>query len=134
MTKKTVLLLLLVVLAAVAVPTATAQSQNSSDTPPPPITKDEHGFSKSESARLWSWDNDSMVNASDWKQMFGENRSAWVALANATDIPFDHPPKAVETWNTRDLEDFPSTNKDKSIHPPTASLKSGAIFSDPCQS
>lgn len=51
-------------------------------------------------------------------------------LARSTDVPLASPPRAVERWNRGDLEAFPATSRERSIHPPDASLVDGRFIRD----
>jgi len=51
-------------------------------------------------------------------------------VAKRTDVPYESPPKAVEQWNSGDIDDFPQTTANKSIHPPNATLTNGNFVKD----
>ncbi|MCF2165452.1 hypothetical protein [Halobacterium salinarum] len=67
-----------------------------------------HGLNSTEFYPLWSHDVDGNVSL---------NVSAIRALSNATDLPYDRPPQAVQTWNSRDFAEFPSTGLHTSVYP-----------------
>ncbi|MFB6177034.1 MAG: hypothetical protein ABEI99_07835 [Halobaculum sp.] len=52
------------------------------------------------------------------------------SLAATTDIPFNRPPKAVERWNSRALDRFPTTGRDTSVYPPSATPTSDGPIRD----
>lgn len=87
---------------------------------PTPPDKPEHGLNNSTFFPLWSNDDDVNITA---------NQAGYAALANGTDVSYYRPPAAVETWNHRDIKEFPvsSTNTSASIIPrgtqPTSSAK-----------
>ncbi|QSG05126.1 hypothetical protein [Halapricum desulfuricans] len=79
---------------------------------------------------LWSGDLGRFVNESDYRELTGESRTPLEIITNATDIPLDRPPEAVERWNRGDLRDVPETNQSVSIGPPTAERARAAYIED----
>ncbi|MFD1588054.1 hypothetical protein ACFR9U_13805 [Halorientalis brevis] len=94
-------------LVALCLSTGAAVAVPSEPTPP---EEPEHGLNNSTFYPLWSNDDDVNITA---------NQTGYAALANGTDLSYHRPPAAVETWNQRDLEEFPvsSTNTSASIIP-----------------
>lgn len=91
---------------------------------PPPVPA--HGINETTFYTLWSGDADTApVNGTR-----DESAATMRALANGTDIPLDSPPIAVERWNRGDLGEFPATDRNRSIHPPTAALSDGVFIKD----
>lgn len=77
---------------------------------------------------LWSGDEDEpAVGQDEWSN---QSTSTMQEIARRTDIPFSSPPKAVELWNRGDLNDFPQTTANTSIHPPNATLSNGTFVKD----
>lgn len=75
---------------------------------------------------LWSGDEDGNVSVQDRDGELAALRQ----LANGTDIPLNSPTRAVEHWNRGDLEDFPETDENVSIHPPDADTEDGRFVKD----
>jgi hypothetical protein len=104
----------------------TATATVTSDPAPPPDP--DHGVNNSTHYTLWSGDKDEPASGKeDWST---QSSSTMQALAQRTDIPYDSPPKAVEQWNRGDLNDFPQTTANESIHPPNATLSNGRFVKD----
>lgn len=90
----------------------------------------DHGVNNTTFYRLWSGDADDYLREETYERLTGETRSPIQQLANGTDIPLDAPPKAVERWNQGDLQDFPETDRNVSIHPPDADLHDRVFIKD----
>ena len=97
--------------------------------PPRPGTED-NGLDENESATLWSRDADASMNESEYRQRYGENRTAIHQLANGTDITFKRPPATAATWTRNDFEDLEAGGSDSSVHPLNASLEDGVFIED----
>ncbi len=82
----------------------------------------DHGLSEETYYTLWSGDEDG--------DLPNESNGSAADFAAATDVPFNAPPIAVERWNVGDLEDFPATSADTSIHPSTATLHDSVFLKD----
>jgi len=108
---------LLAVLTIVATLPATAH---------PPQYPD-HGVPPDTFYTLWSGDSDAPQESASARS--GSPRPLRV-VANRTDIPLDRPPKAVETWNDGDHQEFPPTNRTISIYPPEAPRESGRFIKE----
>lgn len=117
-----VVLVVSLLVPAVAVTTAPAAAH--------PPSEPDHGIEPAMFWALWSGDDDAYVNGSVYRKRTGMNRTGMQALANGTDIPLTAPPKAVERWNRRDLEEFPPTDRTKSIHPQFATLADRRFIKD----
>jgi hypothetical protein len=59
--------------------------------PPGPGTEG-NGLSENESATLWSRDADNYISQEEYRQRYGDERTAIHQLANGTDITFKRPP------------------------------------------
>ena len=104
----------------------TATATDTSDPAPPPDP--DHGVNNSTHYTLWSGDKDEPASGQEnWST---QSSSTMQELAQRTDIPYDSPPKAVEQWNRGDLDDFPQTTANKSIHPPNATFSNGSFVKD----
>jgi len=80
-----------------------------------PVTADppeepDHGLNETEFYPLWSHDEDGNISS-------GENTTAVRSLTNATDVPYEEPPKVVEYWNRNDVIEFPETGTETSVYP-----------------
>ncbi|QRV17420.1 hypothetical protein JMJ58_20905 (plasmid) [Haloterrigena salifodinae] len=51
-------------------------------------------------------------------------------LADSTDVSFEEPPEAVETWNSGDIQDFSPGDEERSVHPEGARLENGRYIRD----
>ncbi|WP_277524821.1 primase-associated protein [Natrinema salsiterrestre] len=90
--------------------------------PPRPGTEG-NGLTENESASLWSHDADTYISQEEYRQRYGENRSAAHQVANGTDITFKRPPATATTWTRNDFEDLDAGGADTSVHPPLADLE-----------
>ncbi|MDL0121783.1 hypothetical protein [Halobacterium salinarum] len=97
--------------------------------PPRPGTEG-NGLSENESATLWSRDADNYIGQEEYRQRYGENRSAVHQVANGTDITFKQPPATATTWTRNDFEDLDAGGPDTSLHPPHADLEDGVFIED----
>ncbi|TKX72448.1 hypothetical protein EXE40_04165 [Halorubrum sp. GN11GM_10-3_MGM] len=97
--------------------------------PPRPGTED-NGLTENESATLWSRDADSYISQAEYRQQYGENRSAVHQVANGTDVTFKRPPATAATWTRNDFEDLDAGGADTSVHPPHADLEDGVFIED----
>ena len=97
--------------------------------PPRPGTED-NGLTENESATLWSRDADTYISQEEYRQRYGENRSAIHQVANGTDITFKRPPATAATWTRNDFEDLDAGDADTSVHPPHADLEDGVFIED----
>ena len=97
--------------------------------PPRPGTEG-NGLSENESATLWSRDADNYISQEEYRQRYGDERTAIHQLANGTDITFKRPPATAETWTRNDFEDLDAGDSDTSVHPPHASLEDGVFIAD----
>ena len=88
----------------------------------PPEDPD-HGVTGSSFWDLWSGDEERQVVDAD-------TATAREALRIASDVPLDAPPKAAETWNRRDIEEMPRTNRSTAIHPTAATRTDGRYLKD----
>lgn len=98
-------------------------------TPPRPGTED-NGLTENESATLWSRDSDDYMNETEYRQRYGENRTAIHQLANGTDITFTRPPTTAATWTRNDFGDLEAGDSQTSLHPEHASLEDGVFIED----
>ncbi|MDS0301197.1 hypothetical protein NDI76_20895 [Halogeometricum sp. S1BR25-6] len=98
-------------------------------TPPRPGTED-NGLSENESATLWSRDTDNYTSQEEYRQRYGNERTAIHQLANGSDITFKRPPATAATWTRNDFEDLEAGGSDTSVHPPHASLEDGVFIED----
>ncbi|WP_049917030.1 hypothetical protein [Halogeometricum pallidum] len=98
-------------------------------TPPRPGTED-NGLSENESATLWSRDTDNYTSQEEYRQRYGDERTAIHQIANGSDITFKRPPATAATWTRNDFEDLEAGGSDTSIHPPHASLEDGVFIQD----
>ena len=97
--------------------------------PPRPGTEG-NGLSENESATLWSRDADNYITQEEYRQRYGETRSAVHQVANGTDITFKRPPGTAATWTRNDFEDLQARGPDTSVYPPHASLEDGVFIED----
>ena len=97
--------------------------------PPRPGTED-NGPTENESSTLWSRDADTYISQEEYRQRYGENRSAIHQVANGTDITFKRPPATAATWTRNDFEDLAAGDADTSVHPPHADLEDGIFIED----
>ncbi|AUV84465.1 hypothetical protein C2R22_23245 (plasmid) [Salinigranum rubrum] len=97
--------------------------------PPRPGTEG-NGLSENESATLWSRDADDYISQEEYRQRYGDERTAIHQLANGTDITFKRPPATAATWTRNDFEDLDAGDSDMSVHPPHASLEDGVFIAD----
>lgn len=97
--------------------------------PPTPGTED-NGLTANESATLWSRDADDYLSQSEYRQRYGETRSAMEQLANGTDITFTRPPSTAATWTRNDFADLEAGDSNTSISPSDATLEDGALIRD----
>ncbi|GAB3421977.1 hypothetical protein GCM10027435_26280 [Haloparvum alkalitolerans] len=97
--------------------------------PPRPGTE-ENGLSENESATLWSRDADNYMTQQEYRQRYGENRSAIHELANGTDITFKRPPATAATWTRNDFDDLAAGDADTSVHPSHADLEDSVFIED----
>lgn len=122
------LAVLLVSGAALTVVTGTAASASDyviPDDAPGPLNESSYH-------RYWADDaDDNSLNMSDFD---GENATSRTEferrLARTTDIPFDHPPAAVEDWNSDDFGDYDPGGTDASVHPENATLRDWHYIKD----
>ncbi|WP_202614590.1 hypothetical protein [Halostella litorea] len=97
--------------------------------PPRPGTEG-NGLTENESATLWSRDADNYISQEEYRQRYGENRSAVHQVANGTDVTFKRPPATAATWTRNDFEDLDAGGPDTSVHPPHADLEDGVFIED----
>ncbi|RKD88544.1 hypothetical protein [Halopiger aswanensis] len=97
--------------------------------PPQPGTE-ENGLTENESATLWSRDSDNYISQEEYRQRYGENRSAVRQVANGTDVTFKRPPATAATWTRNDFEDLDAGGADTSVHPSHADLEDGVFIDD----
>ncbi|WP_191906265.1 MULTISPECIES: hypothetical protein [unclassified Haloarcula] len=97
--------------------------------PPRPGTEG-NGLTENESATLWTRDADNYVTQEEYRQQYGENRSAVHQVANGTDVTFKRPPATAATWTRNDFEDLDAGGPDTSVHPPHADLEDGVFIED----
>jgi hypothetical protein len=97
--------------------------------PPRPGTEG-NGLSENESATLWSRDADTYISQEEYRERYGDERTAIHQLANGTDITFKRPPATAATWTRNDFEDLEAGDSDTSVHPPHASLEDGVFIAD----
>jgi len=97
--------------------------------PPRPGTEG-NGLTENESATLWSRDADNYITQEEYRQRYGEDRSAVHQVANGTDITFKRPPATAATWTRNDFEDLDAGGPDTSVHPPNADLEDGVFIED----
>ncbi|WP_226008404.1 hypothetical protein [Natrinema salinisoli] len=97
--------------------------------PPRPGTEG-NGLTENESASLWSHDADNYISQKEYRQQYGEPRSAVHQVANGTDVTFKRPPEIAATWTRNDFEDLDAGNADTSVHPPHADLEDGVFIED----
>jgi len=88
--------------------------------PPRPGTE-LNGLTENESATLWSRDVDSdAISNAEYRDAYGESRTAIHALANRTDITFTAPPATAATWTHNDFADLELGGSEQAVHPATA--------------
>ena len=97
--------------------------------PPRPGTED-NGLSENESATLWSRDTDNYTSQEEYRQRYGDERTAIHQLANGSDITFKQPPTTAATWTRNDFEDLEAGDSDTSVYPPHASPEDGVFIED----
>lgn len=97
--------------------------------PPEPGTEG-NGLTENESATLWSRDDDSYMGQTEYRQRYGESRSAVQQLANGTDITFTQPPSTAATWTRNDFEDLSAGGANTSVYPSHATLRNGTLIAD----
>ncbi|WP_267643537.1 hypothetical protein [Haloarchaeobius amylolyticus] len=97
--------------------------------PPRPGTEG-NGLTENESATLWSRDADNYITEEEYRQRYGEGRTAIHQLANGTDITFKRPPETAATWTQNDFEDLEPGDSNTSVHPPHASLEDGVFIEE----
>ena len=97
--------------------------------PPRPGTEG-NGLAENESATLWSRDTDDYITQQEYRQRYGETRTAIHGVANGTDITFTRPPATAATWTRNDFADLDVGGANTSVHPPRASLEDGAFIAD----
>lgn len=88
-----------------------------------------NGVNETTACRLWAGDSD-VTNESAYQSDVDEDEPDVCALAPATDIPLDRPPRAVEQWNREDHAKFPSTGAGRSTYPTNATLAGGRFIRD----
>lgn len=89
--------------------------------PPRPGTE-LNGLTENESATLWSRDVDSdAISNAQYRDAYGESRTAIQALANRTDITFTAPPATAATWTRNDFTDLDLGGPEQAVHPANAS-------------
>ncbi|MCU4744121.1 hypothetical protein [Natronoglomus mannanivorans] len=91
-----------------------------------------YGVENSTFQILWSEDvDDGNLSVDDFE---GANVSSdgefATRLAKSTDVSFEQPPDAVETWNDGDFEGFSPGGDDESVHPNGASLEDDEYIKD----
>lgn len=79
---------------------------------------------------LWSGQLDQYVKATSYDDVVDGDLPPIAKLAIETDIPLNSPPAAVERWNRNDLEQFPETDRNTSVHPPHVELNDGEFVAD----
>lgn len=79
---------------------------------------------------IWSGQLDRYVNATSYADVVDGELPPIAQLATETDLPMKQPPAAVERWNRNDLERFPETDRNTSVHPPHAELNDGEFIQD----
>ncbi len=84
----------------------------------------DHGINESTFWTLWAGDTDS-TNLSE-----PNTTASFKLLTDGTDVPLDRPPRAVETWNTGEHDDVPTTGTDSATHPQGATLSDGTYLKD----
>lgn len=97
--------------------------------PPRPGTEG-NGLTENESATLWSRDSDDYISQDEYRQRYGENRSAVHQLANGTDITFKRPPETAAIWTRNDFHDLNAGGPNTSVYPPHATREAGAYIRD----
>ncbi|WP_049980171.1 hypothetical protein [Halolamina rubra] len=99
-------------------------------TAPPAPSSEDNGLTENESATLWSRDADDYMAEREYRQRYGETRSAMAQLANGTDITFTRPPSTAATWTRNDFADLDAGGPNTSISPRNATLKDGTLIAD----
>ncbi|SDR16978.1 hypothetical protein SAMN05216278_3880 [Halopelagius longus] len=97
--------------------------------PPRPGTEG-NGLTENESATLWSRDADNYTSQEEYRQRYGDERTAIHQLANGTDITFKRPPATAATWTQNDFEDLKAGDSDTSVRPSHAALEDGVFIED----
>ncbi|MDB2294141.1 hypothetical protein PM085_18120, partial [Halorubrum ezzemoulense] len=97
--------------------------------PPRPGTEG-NGLTENESATLWSRDADTYITQEEYRQRYGEARSAVHQAANGTDVTFKRPPATAATWTRNDFGDLDAGGPDTSVYPPHADLEDGVFIED----
>ncbi|WP_244661355.1 hypothetical protein [Haloferax gibbonsii] len=70
------------------------------------------------------------MNETEYRQHYGENRTAVHQLANGTDITFTRPPATAATWTRNDFGGLEAGDSQTSLHPEHASLEDGVFIED----
>lgn len=105
-----------------------ATPPNGSEPPPHPSTEP-HGFDPNFTSQLWSLDNESnAINASEYRDIYGENRTAIQEVANLSDITYGRPPATAAEWTAADFGDLSPGGPDTSVHPQHANLTDGSVL------
>jgi len=88
-----------------------------------PPEEPDHGVTETSFWDLWSGDEER-------QRVTADNVTAQETLRRTSDVPLDEPPEAAETWNRRDLDDMPRTNRSTAIHPTGAARTDGTYLKD----
>lgn len=92
---------------------------------------EDNGLSANESTTLWSRDDDSgYITNAEYREAYGESRSAMAELANGTDITFAQPPATARTWSRTDHTDFEAGGIETSVAPRGAERTDSRIIKD----
>ena len=91
-----------------------------------------YGIENSTFQVLWSEDvDDGNLSDDDFEGADVSSDDEFAArVAASTDVPFDHPPEAVQMWNDGDFGDFSPGGDDESVHPNGTSLEDGEYIKD----
>jgi len=100
-------------------------------TDPPQDSATENGLTANESATLWARDDDSgYITNAEYREVYGEPRSAMAELANATDITFTTPPPTASTWSRHAHLDVEPGDVTTSVAPRGAQRVDGRLIAD----
>lgn len=129
-TRPVAIVLAVLVLSHTAVLVVGAADSDPSDTVPDDGPA--YGVNGSTFYRLWSNDvDDNNLSLGYFADADVSSRTEFErGLGKSTDVPFDSPPKAVETWNRGDLGDYNPGGRGSSVHPEDVTLLDGAYIKD----
>nr|WP_226042987.1 hypothetical protein [Natrinema sp. DC36] len=96
-----------------------------------PADGPDYGVNETRFPLLWSEDIDKGDRSSEeFTDTVSSDVEFSARLAESTDVPFEEPVEAVETWNSGDIQDFTPGNETTSVHPEGAQLEDGLYIRD----